>query len=201
MSGQLVLWVIASYLVGAIPTSYLTVRLLKGQDLRTLGSGNLGATNLYRVLGWKYALPVGIFDLLKGAVPVLFFAPLAGGGDRTALLLGLVAVVGHVFSVFAGFKGGKGVATGAGVVLGLAPWAFLAALITWIVLVKASGYVSLASLGAALMLPPAVYVLHPERRPLIWLFAGLAGAIVVFHRANIRRLLAGTENRFGRRAA
>ena len=201
MSGQLVLWVIASYLVGAIPTSYLVVRLLKGQDLRTLGSGNLGATNLYRVLGWRYAVPVGIFDLLKGAVPVLFFAPQAGGGDRTAILLGLAAVVGHVFSVFAGFKGGKGVATGAGVVLGLAPWAFVAALITWIILVKASGYVSLGSLGAALVLPPAVYLLHPERRPLIWLFAGLAGAIVIFHRANIRRLLAGTENRFGRRAA
>ena len=201
MSGQPVLWIIASYLVGAIPTSYLTVRLLKGQDLRTLGSGNLGATNLYRVLGWKYAVPVGIFDLLKGAVPVLLFAPLAGGGDRTALLLGMAAVVGHVFSVFAGFKGGKGVATGAGVVLGLAPWAFVAALVTWIILVKLSGYVSLASLGAALMLPPAVYLLHPERRPMIWLFAGLAGAIVLFHRANIRRLLAGTENRFGRRAA
>ncbi|HEY9517715.1 MAG TPA: glycerol-3-phosphate 1-O-acyltransferase PlsY [Gemmatimonadales bacterium] len=201
MSGQLVLWIIASYLVGAIPTSYLTVRLLKGQDLRTLGSGNLGATNLYRVLGWKYAVPVGIFDLLKGAVPVLYFAPLAGGGDRTAILLGMAAVVGHVFSVFAGFKGGKGVATGAGVVLGLAPWAFVAALVTWIILVKVSGYVSLASLGAALMLPPAVYLLHPERRPMIWLFAGLAGAIVLFHRANIRRLLAGTENRFGRRAA
>ena len=201
MSGQLVLWIIASYLVGAIPTSYLTVRLLKGQDLRTLGSGNLGATNLYRVLGWKYAVPVGIFDLLKGAVPVLYFAPLAGGGDRTAILLGMAAVVGHVFSVFAGFKGGKGVATGAGVVLGLAPWAFVAALVTWIILVKVSGYVSLASLGAALMLPPAVYLLHPERRPMVWLFAGLAGAIVLFHRANIRRLLAGTENRFGRRAA
>lgn len=201
MSGQLVLWLLASYLVGAIPTSYLVVRLIKGQDLRTLGSGNLGATNLYRVLGWKYAVPVGIFDLLKGAVPVLFFAPLAGGGDRNAILLGLAAVVGHVFSVFAGFKGGKGVATGAGVVLGLAPWAFVAALITWIILVKASGYVSLGSLGAALMLPPAVYLLHPERRPMIWLFAGLAGAIVIFHRANIRRLLAGTENRFGRRAA
>jgi glycerol-3-phosphate acyltransferase PlsY len=201
VTGRLVLWVIASYLVGAIPTSYLTVRLLKGQDLRTLGSGNLGATNLYRVLGWKYAVPVGIFDLLKGAVPVLVFAPLAGGGDRTAILLGMAAVAGHVFSVFAGFKGGKGVATGAGVVLGLAPWAFVAALVTWIILVKASGYVSLASLGAALMLPPAVYLLHPERRPMIWLFAGLTGAIVIFHRANIRRLLAGTENRFGRRAA
>jgi len=201
VSGQLVLWVIASYLVGAIPTSYLTVRLIKGQDLRTLGSGNLGATNLYRVLGWKYAVPVGLFDMLKGAVPVLFFAPLAGGGDRTAILLGLAAVVGHVFSVFAGFKGGKGVATGAGVVLGLAPWAFVVALVTWGILVKLSGYVSLGSLGAALMLPPAVYFLHPERRPTIWLFAGLAGAIVLFHRANIRRLLAGTENRFGRRAA
>jgi glycerol-3-phosphate acyltransferase PlsY len=201
VTGRLVLWVIASYLVGAIPTSYLTVRLLKGQDLRTLGSGNLGATNLYRVLGWKYAVPVGIFDLLKGAVPVLVFAPLAGGGDRTAILLGMAAVAGHVFSVFAGFKGGKGVATGAGVVLGLAPWAFVAALVTWIILVKASGYVSLASLGAALMLPPAVYLLHPERRPMIWLFAGLTGAIVIFHRANIRRLLAGTENRFGRRVA
>jgi glycerol-3-phosphate acyltransferase PlsY len=153
------------------------------------------------VLGWKYAVPVGIFDLLKGAVPVLFFAPLAGGGDRTAILLGIAAVVGHVFSVFAGFKGGKGVATGAGVVLGLAPWAFVAALVTWIVLVKASGYVSLASLGAAVMLTPAVYLLHPERRSMIWLFAGLAGAIVIFHRANIRRLLTGTENRFGRGAA
>lgn len=201
MSGQLVLWVIASYLVGAIPTSYLVVRLLKGQDLRTLGSGNLGATNLYRVLGWKYAVPVGIFDMLKGAVPVLCFAPLAGGGERTAILLGIAAVVGHVFSVFAGFRGGKGVATGAGVVLGLAPWAFVAALVTWVILVKLSGYVSLGSLGAALVLPPAVYFLHPERRPTIWLFAGLAGAIVIFHRANIRRLLAGTENRFGRRAA
>lgn len=201
MSGQLALWMIASYLVGAIPTSYLTVRLLRGQDLRTLGSGNLGATNLYRVLGWKYAVPVGLFDLLKGAVPVLWFAPLAGGGDRTAILLGMAAVVGHVFSVFAGFRGGKGVATGAGVVLGLAPWAFVVALVTWIIVVKASGYVSLGSMGAALVLPPAVWLLHPERRPLIWLFAGLAGAIVIFHRANIRRLLAGTENRFGRRAA
>jgi glycerol-3-phosphate acyltransferase PlsY len=113
----------------------------------------------------------------------------------------MAAVLGHVFSVFAGFKGGKGVATGAGVVLGLAPWAFLAALVTWIVLVKATGYVSLGSMGAALMLPPAVYVLHPERRPLIWFFAGLAGAILLFHRANIRRLKSGTENRFGRRAA
>lgn len=200
MSG-LAPWLLAAYLVGSIPTSYLIVRLIKGQDLRRLGSGNLGATNLYRVLGWKYALPVALFDLLKGAVPVLVFAPRAGGTGTTAILLGLAAVLGHVFSIFVGFKGGKGVATGAGVVLGLAPWAFCVALLTWALLVKATGYVSLASVVAALVLPPAVYLLHPERRPLVWFFAGLAAAIVLLHQANIRRLVTGTEHRFGRRAA
>jgi len=193
-------WLIASYLLGSIPTSYLTVRLIKGQDLRTLGSGNLGATNLFRVLGWKYAVPVGLFDMLKGAVPVLVFAPRAGGTDVAAILLGTAAIAGHVFSVFVGFKGGKGVATGAGVVLGLAPWAFLVAFATWALIVKASGYVSLGSIVASGILPLAVYILHPERRPLLWVFGGLAAAIVLLHRANIRRLLAGTENRFGRHA-
>ena len=198
---ELLPWLIASYLLGSIPTSYLTVRLIKGQDLRTLGSGNLGATNLFRVLGWKYAVPVGIFDMLKGAVPVLVFAPRAGGTDIAAVLLGLAAIAGHVFSVFVGFKGGKGVATGAGVVLGLAPWAFLVALATWALIVKASGYVSLGSIVASGILPLAVYVLHPERRPLLWVFGGLSAAILLLHRANIRRLVAGTEHRFGRRAA
>lgn len=198
---ELLPWLIASYLLGSIPTSYLTVRLLKGQDLRTLGSGNLGATNLFRVLGWKYAIPVGLFDMMKGAVPVLVFAPRAGGTDMAAILLGLAAIAGHVFSVFVGFKGGKGVATGAGVVLGLAPWAFLTALALWAIVVKTTGYVSLGSIVASGTLPLAVYLLHPERRPLLWVFGGLAAAILLLHRANIRRLLAGTENRFGRRAA
>ena len=145
---ELLPWLIASYLLGSIPTSYLTVRLLRGQDLRTLGSGNLGATNLFRVLGWKYAIPVGLFDMMKGAVPVLVFAPRAGGTDMAAILLGLAAIAGHVFSVFVGFKGGKGVATGAGVVLGLAPWAFLTALALWAIVVKTTGYVSLGSIVA-----------------------------------------------------
>ena len=193
-------WLIASYLLGSIPTSYLAVRLLTGQDLRTLGSGNLGATNLYRVLGWKYAVPVGVFDMLKGAVPVLLFAPRAGATDAAAILLGLAAVAGHVFSIFVGFKGGKGVATGAGVVLGLAPWAFLVGLVTWALVVKVTGYVSLGSIIASGILPLAVYLLHPERRPLLWVFGGLAAAILLLHRANIRRLVAGTENRFGRHA-
>lgn len=198
---SLAFWLAASYLLGAIPTSYLTVRLIKGQDLRTLGSGNLGATNLYRVLGWRYAVPVGAFDMLKGAVPVLVFAPRVDGTALTALLLGLAAVLGHVFSVFVGFRGGKGVATAAGVVLALAPMAFLVALAAWILVVKLTGYVSLGSLVASAVLPPAVYLLHPERRALVWIFGLLAAAIVLLHRANIARLLAGTENRFGRRAA
>ena len=195
---SLALWFAACYLLGSIPTSYLVVRMVKGQDLRTLGSGNLGATNLYRVLGLGYALPVALFDVAKGAIPVLVFAPRAGGTDLLALLFGITAVLGHMFSVFVGFRGGKGVATGAGVVLGLAPWALLAGLAIWLLTVFSSGYVSLASILAALLLPLAVYWLHPERRELIWLFAVLSVAVVILHRANIARLLAGTEHRFGR---
>jgi glycerol-3-phosphate acyltransferase PlsY len=191
-------WFVASYLVGAIPTSWLLVKLVRGQDLRTMGSGNLGATNLYRVLGLRYALPAGIFDVLKGTVPVALFGPRAGDGLWLPLLLGLTAVAGHVFSVFVGFRGGKGVATGAGVVLGLAPWAFLAVFAIWLLVVKATGYVSLGSVVGALLLPPAVWLLHPERRDLVAPLLALALVIVILHRANLRRLLAGTEHRFGR---
>lgn len=198
---SLVPWIAAAYLLGAIPTSYLVVRLVRGEDLRQLGSGNLGATNLYRTLGWRYAVPVGLFDLLKGAVPVLVFGPRAGGGELIPLLLGVAALLGHVFSVFVKFHGGKGVATGAGIVLGLAPAAFVAAFAAWVVVVAASGYVSLGSIVAAILLPPAVYLLAPEHRGLVWVFALVAALVVFFHRANIKRLLAGTEHRFGRRAA
>ena len=201
MTAAIVPWLLASYLLGAIPTSYLVVRLAKGQDLRRLGSGNLGATNLYRTLGWRYALPVALFDVFKGVAPVVYFAPEAGGGQLTPLLLGMAAMLGHVFSVFVGFRGGKGVATGAGIVLGLAPWAFLAAFGAWLIVVITTGYVSLGSMVAAMVLPPAIYLLEPERRSLLWLFALLAVLIVFFHRANLKRLLAGTEHRFGRRAA
>lgn len=198
---ELLPWLLASYFLGAIPTSYLVVRLVKGEDLRRLGSGNLGATNLYRVLGWRYALPVGLFDMLKGAIPVLVFGPRAGPGELTPLLLGIAALIGHVFSVFVGFRGGKGVATGAGIVLGLAPWAFLVSLVSWLAVVGVSGYVSLGSIVAALVLTPAVYLLHPERRSMLWLFALVAALIVLLHRANLKRLVTGKEHRFRRHAA
>lgn len=193
-------WFVASYLVGAIPTSWIVVRLVKGQDLRALGSGNLGATNLFRQLGWQYAVPVGLFDVLKGVVPVLVFGPRAGQGPLVAMLLGVTAVLGHVYSVFVRFKGGKGVATGAGVVLAVAPWAVLSSLGVWLVVLRLTGYVSLASMLAAAALPAGVWFLHPERRDLMWLFALMAALIVVMHRTNIGRLRRGTEHRFGRAA-
>jgi glycerol-3-phosphate acyltransferase PlsY len=195
-------WLLASYLVGAIPTSYLAGRLIRGIDLREHGSRNLGATNLYRVLGWRYAVPVGLFDVAKGLVPVLGFAPRASSSDLFALVCGLTAVLGHAFSVFVGFKGGKGVATAAGVMLGLAPIALAVAAAVWAALVFTTGYVSLGSIAAAAVFPVAVVVLEPPaERGMLWLDVAVAAAIIWFHRGNIQRLLKGTENRFGRRAA
>ena len=197
-----VLWLATSYFVGAIPTSYLAGRLFRGIDLREHGSRNLGATNVYRTLGWRYAIPVGLVDIAKGAVPVLLFAPRVSDSQLFALACGIVAVVGHVFSVFVRFRGGKGVATAAGVMLGLAPLALGVAALTWLLVLKLTGYVSLASIAAAALFPAAVYLLErPDQPGVLWLDALLAAAIIWFHRSNIRRLLNGTESRFGRRAA
>ena len=191
---------VASYLLGAIPTSYLAGRLFRGIDLRTEGSKNLGATNVYRIMGWRFAIPVGIFDVAKGAVPVLILGPAVSSRELFPLLCGVVAVVGHVFSVFVGFKGGKGVATSAGVVLGLAPMAVGICLFLWALIVWVSGYVSLGSVVATGVFPALVWLLYPARRETIWLYVLLAAVIIWMHRANIGRLRAGTENRFGRHA-
>lgn len=195
-------WLVASYLLGAIPTSYLAGRLFRGIDLRDHGSRNLGATNLYRVLGWRYAIPVGLFDAAKGLIPVTVFAPRVSSSDLFALVCGLTAVLGHAFSVFVGFKGGKGVATAAGVMLGLAPIALAVATAVWAALVFTTGYVSLGSIAAAAVFPVAVMLFDPPAEPgMLWLDVAVAAAIIWFHRGNIQRLLKGTENRFGRRAA
>ena len=192
---------LGSYLIGAIPTSYLVGRIFRGIDLREHGSGNLGATNLYHTLGWKFALPVALFDIAKGAVPVLAIAPAVSGSQLFALACGLMAVVGHVYSLFVRFRGGKGVATAAGVMLGLSPYAVLALVVIWAVVVFATGYVSLGSIVAAALLPLLVWVLDPGSRSLVALDALVAAGIIWLHRGNIRRLLAGTENRFGKRRA
>ena len=195
-------WLLASYLLGAVPTSYLAGRLFRGIDLREHGSRNLGATNLYRVLGWRYAIPVGVLDAAKGLVPVLVFAPRVSASELFALVCGLTAVVGHVFSVFVGFKGGKGVATAAGVMLGLAPVALGVAAAVWAALVYLTGYVSVGSIAAAAVFPVAVLLFdRPSRMEMLGLDVAVAVAIIWLHRGNIQRLRKGTENRFGRRAA
>lgn len=190
---------VASYFVGAIPNSYLAGKLFRGIDLREHGSGNLGASNVWRTLGPKFAIPVGMLDSAKGAIPVLFIAPLATDARLFGLACGIMAVVGHVFSVFVGFRGGKGVATASGVMLALTPLAVLVTMVIWLVLVKSTGFSSLASIVAAAVLPLAAWLLHPADRDLVWVQALVALAIIWLHRANIRRLLAGTESRFGKR--
>lgn len=191
----------ASYFLGAIPSSYLAGRIFRGIDLRQHGSGNLGATNLYRTLGWKLAVPAGLFDILKGVMPVLLIAPIASNSRFFALACGLVAIIGHVYSVFVRFRGGKGVATAAGVMLALTPVAMLVVIAVWAAVVAMTGYVSLGSILGAALLPPAVWALHPESRNLVWVDIVLVAGIIWLHRANIRRILAGTEHRFGRHAA
>ena len=199
--GAAALWLLASYLVGAIPTSHLVSRLVAGIDLRKHGSGNLGATNLYRVLGWRYAVPVALFDMAKGAVPVLYFAPHVSDSQLFALVCGVAAILGHVFSIFVRFNGGKGVATAAGVMLGLTPLALGIAAAVWVVLVLLTGYVSLGSIMAAAVFPLAVYLLdRPSQTELLWIDVAVAAGVILLHRRNIQRLLRGTEHRFGRSA-
>jgi acyl phosphate:glycerol-3-phosphate acyltransferase len=193
--------VLAAYLVGAFPTSYVVARAARGIDLRQHGSGNLGATNAFRVLGWRAAMPIFVVDILKGFAPAFFFPQLDGNASLLwALLYGTAAIVGHVFSVYVGFKGGKGVATGAGVFLALAPVAVLGGLVVWLALVLLTGYVSLASVAAAAVLPVLVAVTGAPVAVLI-LSLLLAAFVIYAHRANIGRLLRGEEHRFRRRPA
>ena len=204
------LMIAASYLLGSLPTSALVGRL-RGIDLRKEGSGNLGFTNALRVLGWRYAVPVLAIDVAKGAVPVLFIAPALASGsplgaEWAALAAGLAAIAGHVWSVFTGFKGGKGIATTCGVFAALAPLATVASVAVWLVLVLSTRYVSVGSVVASIVLPLAVALestMRGKERPahLIILAVIVAVLVVVKHRGNLRRLAAGTENRFGRGAA
>ena len=195
------LWLAAAYLVGATPTSYVAGRLARGIDLRDHGSKNLGATNVYRLLGWGWAIPVAIIDVAKGAIPVLLFAGWAHGPAWLAVALGGAAVLGHVYSPWVGFKGGKGVATAGGMFLALAPLAVVIALPVWAVVVWLTGYVSAGSITTAALFPLWVRLTRPGIPEVWYASLGLAALIVYTHRANIRRLATGTENRVGRSGA
>ncbi|HEV7591061.1 MAG TPA: glycerol-3-phosphate 1-O-acyltransferase PlsY [Longimicrobium sp.] len=192
------LFVLLSYLWGAIPASWVAGKL-RGVDLRRHGSGNLGATNTFRVLGAKVAAPVMVFDILKGFLPVLLFTRWDGTGDwRWGLAYGAAAIVGHVFSIYMRFKGGKGVATSAGVFLAEAPLAVGAGLAVWLVVLAATRMVSAASVSAAAVV--GVLLLLPlSHIPIEVRVLGCAICLFVIfaHRSNIRRILDGTESRFG----
>lgn len=207
-----ILTAMAAYLLGSIPTGYLVAKA-KGVDIRTVGSGNIGATNAMRVLGKPAGIFVLLMDALKGfaavALLVNFYHELndlwpvvfpEAAIERPELrwhlgvVAGLFAVLGHNYTCWLRFKGGKGIATTAGVYLALAPAAVGIALSTWIILFVATRYVSVASMAAAVALPAAVWL--TERSVLLGVVTtGLGALAILKHKANIQRLLAGTENR------
>ena len=205
---------LASFLIGSLPFG-LWVGLAKGVDIRTLGSRNIGATNVLRVLGPMPGALVFILDTLKGAVGILiarqFIFELSSDPVKSAhplsmpylVLIGLCAVLGHTFSPFLKFKGGKGIATSLGVLLALSGQVALVGIGIWVVCVAITRYVSAASLLAALILPVASFFLLKdlERTWMLGLTIGLLVLVTVKHRANIGRLLHGTEPKFGQRVA
>ena len=193
--------VAGGYLAGSVPFGYWLVRALKGDDIRRHGSGNIGASNVWRAHGWRLGAPVMLLDVAKGFAPALLGALLVG--DGAGVLAGGAAMLGHWRPLFMGFvRGGKMVATAGGTFLGVAPLVGLAAAGVWIVLFLGLRYASVASILSAAALPLLAWLLG-EPWPVVALGAAAAGAVAVLHRANVRRLAAGTENRFQirRRAA
>ncbi|MCZ7590082.1 MAG: glycerol-3-phosphate 1-O-acyltransferase PlsY [Gaiella sp.] len=188
--------VVGGYLLGSIPFGFLIPRLVRGDDVRRHGSGNVGASNVWRVYGPSLGIPVALLDVAKGFVPALVGLEL--GGDWVGVLAGAAAMVGHARPVFLGFsKGGKMVATAGGVAFALAPLAALACLGVWLVMFLAFRYASLASIVTACALPFACVALDAPW-PVVGFAAIAAIAVALLHRHNIRRLLAGTEPRFSR---
>jgi glycerol-3-phosphate acyltransferase PlsY len=181
-----------AYLVGSIPFGVVVGKVFYGVDVREHGSGNVGTTNVFRVLGKKAGAVVMICDILKGYVPAAIAAALFT--PWAAIFIAAAPVLGHMYSIFLKGRGGKGIATGAGVVLALVPLAFVIIFATWIVLIVATRYVSVASLVAALLVPVLTIVLDV---PLPYEIAGVLVAILVWwaHRGNIQRLLHHEENR------
>jgi glycerol-3-phosphate acyltransferase PlsY len=191
--------VLAAYLIGAIPVGWLVARAFGVGDIRRHGSGNIGATNVLRTLGRLPAIVTLLGDVLKGYLAVALAARLTQGDPVAVAVAAVAAVVGNCWSVFLGFRGGKGVATGLGALLRLVPWATLAALPVFIAIVATLRFVSLGSLMAAVCVPLGALLLGYPRASVV---AALAVALIVVgrHHANIARLRAGTEPRFGKKS-
>lgn len=203
---SLILIILLAYLVGSFPTSIVVGRMTRRIDVREHGSKNAGGTNAFRVLGWKAGLFVAVVDISKGVLATLLVAkirvdPLTLDYELVQIIAGTSAVVGHVWTVLAKFKGGKGVATGAGMIIALFPWASFICFIIFAALVLTTRYVSLGSIIATSSLPFVLLTFDrmfgkSVSNSLLTLSFLISGLIIFTHRSNIRRLINGTENRF-----
>jgi acyl phosphate:glycerol-3-phosphate acyltransferase len=201
-----ILALILAYLAGSIPSAVWAGRLFHGIDVREHGSGNAGATNTVRVLGWKTGIPVLIFDVFKGwlAASLPRFLDAAPDASEQMMVLqivcGMAAIIGHVFPLFARFRGGKGVATTFGVLLALQPWLTLACAGIFLIVLFISGYVSLGSIISVIMFPVLLLTVFHTPSMLFKIFAILVAiAVVATHSKNISRLIRGEEKRFLKR--
>lgn len=192
---EILLIAVLSYLIGSVPFAYIIVKLFSGKDIRRFGSGNVGATNAYRIVGLPLAVVTFLLDFLKGFAVVTWLAPALKEGS-TALITGaLFVLLGHMFTCFLRFKGGKGAATGLGVVTALSPVGALTAMIIWVVIVKASRMVSLATMIAALSASLLSFLLYPEKREINIFLAAMVLLVILRHWKNIVRICHGTENK------
>jgi glycerol-3-phosphate acyltransferase PlsY len=192
-----VLFAVLAYLFGAIPTGYLLFKLSEKKDIRKFGSRNTGATNVMRLKGWKYAVPVAMFDVLKGFLPA-FLAVKLFRDPRLALIASFLAVLGHCFPVYIRFRGGKGVAVTIGAFAAVAFRPFLLSAGVFILVVVLSRYVSLGSILAVLTFPASTFLFRGRIEAVIWGIA-IAALVIVKHSGNIGRLLKGRERKFGER--
>lgn len=202
---SIIVIIILSYLAGSIPTSIIMSKLTRGIDIREHGSGNAGATNAIRVLGWKIGIIVIIVDVGKGVLATLLISQLRIDSvplshNLVQIIAGLSAVLGHIWTIFAGFKGGKGVGTAAGMLFSLYPIAGIICLIIFAVVFLCGRYVSVASMTAAISLPIVILILnkffdHSISKELLYFAIFMAHLIVLTHRSNIKRLIKGEESR------
>lgn len=196
---KVLLFTIIAYFMGSLPNG-LYVSKLKGIDIRNEGSKNTGATNVFRVLGAKYGILVLVLDALKGFIP-LILSEIFGIKGNYLVLIGVTAVIGHTFSPFLNFKGGKGVATSLGVFLYLTPIPMLITLVIFFVIVGITKYVSLGSIVASIVLPMLILIMSPNEKigskMVVFIISALLGSYIIYkHRTNIQRLKNGTENKF-----
>ena len=215
---NMVIVMLLSYLVGSIPTSIMLSKWRHGFDIRSKGSGNAGGTNVFRVLGWKSGVFIIVMDALKGVLATtvvarLFWDPTLPFYNHTPfddftiiqMICGGAAVIGHVLTVFAGFKGGKGIATGAGMLIGIAPTEFAVSVVVFFIFFFAFRYVSLGSIMAAAAFPLSLIIRYNilsdeihSYKTLVFFSTGIALFLIYSHRANIKRLVEGTERKITR---